>query len=329
MLYHLLKTDPARFYEHPTMTGYWYYTVEIEPGRFTHGHEFPNLALTRNLLGRIEVDDLRCYDIGTMEGLISTLLVKRGAQKVVAIDAINYSPKIRLMQDLHDVYFDYHPNVQLDSLVHFFKNKARMDGTYVNRNDYRCDLTVIAGMLYHVFSPFHLLGYARSLTRLNGLVLVETAAFKRPEYHMGYNFTGSSYIYGWTDTWFPTLPLLDYMLRMCKLRPLDMLWFMLWLRSPQDPDLVRVGVVCRAVEEPDAAPNESLMAQSTGNLDYNIFVDTFGERKQRPPVRFRRDQTALVLREQPPSCDLYATAMQRPAYVPKRDELRLRLDAMR
>jgi hypothetical protein len=325
MLYHLLKTDPARFYEHPTMTGYWYYAIEVEPGRFTQGHEFPNLALTRKLLAMIDVEDLRCYDIGTMEGLVSTLLAKRGAQHVVAVDAINYSEKIRLLQDLHNVYFYYHPNVRLDDVVHFFQTKARVDGTYVNRYDYRCDLTVIAGMLYHVFSPFHLLGYARSLTRLNGLVLVETAAFKRPEYHMGYNFTGSSYIYGWTDTWFPTLPLLDYMLRMCKLRPLGMLW----LPGPQDPDLVRVGVVCRAVEEPDAAPNETLMVESTGNLDYNIFVDTFGERKNRRPVRFHRDQNALVLREQPRSCDLYATAMQRPAYLPNPDELRLRLDAMR
>jgi hypothetical protein len=329
LLYHLLKTDPSRFYEHSDFTGYWYYSIEVEPGKFTAGFEFPNLGLTRNLLRRIGVEGLRCYDIGTMEGLIATLLAKRNAREVVATDVVNYVRKVNLVQDLHGIYFDYHPNVQLDDLLHFMKNRTRIDKIYrddgglVDRYDYRSDLTTVAGMLYHVFSPFHLLGYARSLTRLNGLVLIETAALKTSDFYMRYNFTGSKYIYGWSDTWYPTLPLLDYMLRMCKLQPLDMVWLHQW----QFPDLIRVAMVCRAVAEPDAAPGETLMVESTLNMDHNIFVETFGEPTDRPPVPFDIDENAIVVRENQVSCDLYATAVNRPAYVPAPDDLRLWLDA--
>jgi hypothetical protein len=330
MLYHLLKTDPARFYQDSSITGQWYYTVETEPGKFIAGQEFPSLGLTRHLLRKIDVAGLRCYDIGTMEGVVSTLLAKRGAKRVVATDVFDLSGKVQLVQALHDIYFDYNPNVQLDTLVNFTKTKFRIenvyekDGELVDPYDYRADLTIISGILYHVFSPFHLLGYARSLTRLNGLVLVETAALRNPDFYMRYNFTGANYIYGWTDTWFPTLPLLDYMLRLCKLRPLDMAWLPQW----QYPELVRVAVVCRAVAEPDAAPGENLMAQSALNVDHNIFVDTFGEPTDRPEVPFLRDERDLVVRGDGLSCELYATALRRPEHVTPRDDLRLRLDAV-
>lgn len=70
------------------------------------------------------------------------------------------------------------------------------------------------------------------------------------------------------------------------------------------------------------------MVPSTGNIDYNIFVDTYGEPTTRPEVPFRHDENLLVVRENQISCDLYATALSRPAYVPPRDDLRLRLDAL-
>jgi 2-polyprenyl-3-methyl-5-hydroxy-6-metoxy-1,4-benzoquinol methylase len=328
-LYHLLRTNPDRFYQDPGVTGPWYYTVETEPGKFIGGHDFPSIGLTRHLLRKIDVAGLRCYDVGTMEGLVAALLAKRGAKRVIATDVYDLGAKVQLVQALHDVNFDYHPNIQLDRLVDFIKTKLRIenvyeeDGDLVDPSDYRADLTVISGVLYHVFSPMHLLGYARSLTRRNGLVLVETAALKNADFYMRSNFTGGKYIYDWTDTWFPTLPLLDYMLRLCKLRPLDMAWLPQW----QHPELIRVAAVCRAVTEPDAAASETLMAQSTLNVDYNIFVDTYGEPADRPDVPYRRANDGLVLRENGLSCDLYLTALKRPKHVPPPDDLRLRLNA--
>jgi hypothetical protein len=102
---------------------------------------------------------------------------------------------------------------------------------------------------------------------------------------------------------------------------------MAWLPQWQHPELIRVAAVCRAVTEPDAAASETLMAQSTLNVDYNIFVDTYGEPADRPDVPYRRANDGLVLRENGLSCDLYLTALKRPKHVPPPDDLRLRLNA--
>lgn len=325
MLHSLLQTDPDAFWQNPILNGFWYYAVEVTKDRFTPGLAFPNMAISRDLLRRASVAGARAYDFGTMEGLTPTLLAKRGARKVVAIDAIDYSQKISLVRDLHGVNYDYHPNIQLDYAPTFFRNKARMDGEYLDRYDFRADLTVIGGMLYHVFSPIHLLGYARSVTRLGGLVMVETAALRRDTFEMMYNYVGAGrYIYDYTDTWFPSLPLLDYMIRMCKLRPIDMLW----TPQVQYPDLVRVAVMCRATEDVLPFEGERLMQQSTINLDHNIFVDTFGERKDLPPLGFEVDSEDLVLRPDGESCDIYQTALSRKGFEAQPDQMRLRLDAM-
>ena len=249
---------------------------------------------------------------------------KRGAGKVVAIDAIDYTRKIRLVQDLHGVYFDYHPNIQLDSIPLFIRNKARLESTHPDMYDYRSDVTVIAGLLYHVFSPLHLLGYARSITRQNGIVVVETAAMKRNDFTMQYNFDGKAYLYDWTDTWFPSLPLLDYMLRMCKLQPLDAIY----VENLYYPDLIRVGVACRAIEDVIAEPNETIMIQSTKSFDNNIFVDIYGDVSDKPPVQFTPRRDSLALRGDSLTCDVYKTVMERAAHTPGPDELCLRLNAM-
>jgi hypothetical protein len=110
----------------------------------------------------------------------------------------------------------------------------------------------MAGLLYHVFSPLHLLSYARSITRKGGIVVVETAAMKRSDYTMQYNFDGERYLYDWTDTWFPSLPLLDYALRSAKLQPIDAVW----VADSCYPDLIRVGVACRVVDEVIAEPTK-------------------------------------------------------------------------
>jgi len=321
MFYHLLKSHPEQFFAHPLITGYWYYRVELEPEVFTPGFMFSNLPLTRHLLRRTEVAGMRCYDIGTMEGVIPTLLAKRGASKVVAMDGINYTSKIRLVQDLHGVSYDYHPNIQLDSVPGFLRNKARMDGEYLDRYDYRSDVTVIAGILYHVFSPFHLLGYARSITRKGGVVVIETAAMNRNDWAMLYNFNGAGYIYDWTDTWFPSLPLLDYMLRMCKLQPLDAMW----VPQAQADGLVRIAIACRALADTLPMEGEDLMSKSTYNLDHNIFVDTFGE-PERPDVPFT-PSPGVVLRPDGQTCDIFATTQRRAAHETTVDEMVLRLSA--
>jgi hypothetical protein len=134
---------------------FWYYRIELPDGRFTPGFGFTSVALTRNLLRSAKIEGSRCFDFGTMEALVPTLLAKRGAQRIVAVDAGNASDKVQLVKSLHSVDFEYYPRVKLGETVSF----ARSIGD-------RFDIVVLSGILYHVFSPLHLLGYARSLTRL-------------------------------------------------------------------------------------------------------------------------------------------------------------------
>jgi hypothetical protein len=64
----------------------WYYSVELRPGVFTKGEDFPSAALPRAALSRAEPKGWRCLDIGAMEGLITTVLCRRGAGRVIAYD---------------------------------------------------------------------------------------------------------------------------------------------------------------------------------------------------------------------------------------------------
>ena len=118
--------------------------------------------------------------------------------------------------------------------------------------------------------------------------------------------------------------LLDYMLRMCKLQPLDAIW----LPNYNYPDVIRVAVACRAVADVVAQPLEMLMKQSTLNVDHNIFVDTFGDTPAAQLVPFTRSDEEFLVRPDGVTCDIYATVMARNAHQPQPDEIRLRLDAM-
>jgi len=76
------------------LNDYWYYSVELQDGRFTPGYNFNNIALTRNLLKAAKVEGSRCFDFGTMEAIVPTLLAKRGAHQVVAVDACDFQKRL-------------------------------------------------------------------------------------------------------------------------------------------------------------------------------------------------------------------------------------------
>ena len=67
---------------------WWYYTVELLPGQIVQGvypDNFP--MLHRQLLRKLDLQGASCLDIGSMEGLIPTLMCRGGAKDVLAIDA--------------------------------------------------------------------------------------------------------------------------------------------------------------------------------------------------------------------------------------------------
>jgi 2-polyprenyl-3-methyl-5-hydroxy-6-metoxy-1,4-benzoquinol methylase len=308
------------------VSDFWYYSVELPDGRFTPGFKFPNVALTRNLLRAAKIEGNRCFDFGTMEGLVPTLLAKRGARQVVAVDNCDFSDKIQLVKSLHGVQFQYNGNVSLDQTVAFARSISD-----------RFDIVVVSGILYHVFSPFHLLGYARSLTRLGGLVIIETAAILDQNYAMYYNFLGDRYIYTKWDTWFMSVPLLDYLLRFCRLAPLDCIFFQqghaqslvrkLFSRKSPAHDVIRIGIACRATEKFLADSRETLMVQSADNTDYNVIVEDDPPSPRLENVPYTVNRPKLIFRQTTGTCDLLASCMAMPDYKPTPDECVLRLAA--
>lgn len=303
---------------------WWYYSIEMREGHFTPGKQYPNLALTRELLSRVDVAGASCLDIGTMEGVIPVLLSRRGAREVVAIDAFDLSAKIALVKSVYGVEFDYYGNVGFENALDFLTKRAELRAFGTEAVGFGFDVVVLSGVLYHVFSPLHVLGFARSCLREGGLLVLETAASAEPEYLMRYNFTGVDYIYDWTDTWYLSIPLLDHFCRMCALQPLDCLHLAPDL--PAHPSIVRTAVACRAVAGSMALPSEKLMEPSVRNFDFRTVVRLDAAPGARREMSYA-SPAALHVHEALGSCDLLATVDSTPPYSVRPEQTMLRLDA--
>src|SRR5215475_2520753 len=104
----------------------WYYSVELAPGRFTRGFEFENIACTRELLRRLDPSNRDICDIGAMEGVLPVLLKRRGARSVVAIDALDCSERVRLVQQCYGESFEYYPKTSLSRIKQLLTERASL-----------------------------------------------------------------------------------------------------------------------------------------------------------------------------------------------------------
>ncbi len=302
----------------------WYSTIELYPGVFTNGYMLNNIGLTRDLIRRSAVKGTNCLDIGAMEAVLSILLKRQGAMNVVAVDGDNRSRKIPLLQAAYGVEFQYVGHLGLHNTLDYLLNKSRLYA--VGKCSYRFgfDIVVLSGVLYHVYSPIHVLAMARSCLKEGGLMIIETAAINEPSYSMRYNYTGKGYIYGWTDTWFIDVPLLDYLCRFFKLEPLDCVY----AATPHKicPNLIRIGVVCRAVNTILNTRGDDTMIESSYNYDYNTIVRYDLTTEKNPaPVPFEIDKNGLSLRKDINTCDLYATINNRKPMELTKDHAILKL----
>ena len=71
------------------------------------------------------------------------------------------------------------------------------------------------------------------------------------------------------DTWFPTVSLLDYFLRMFCLTPIDVLYSH-QKQSSAGHDFGRMCLVCKATEAPENRDLEVQMQASALNFEYNV-----------------------------------------------------------
>jgi SAM-dependent methyltransferase len=243
-------TDPEQIRSSKLGQAQWYYSIELAPGFVTEGQYAPELPmLPRLMLRRCDVTGMSCLDVGTMEGLVPTLLRKRGASDVLAVDFSNHClGKLAAVQHYHGVDFEY-------------RSVGLMYGLSERIGPRSFDLVNLSGIMYHVCSPLHLLAAVRPLVKRGGLMVVSSPVTLDPGYVMDFNAGGRFQPEGNTF-WYPSARLFDYLLRYMRLEPIDCAF----LRHADDPahgtrdkPSGYACVVCRAV---DTAGHDAWMQES-------------------------------------------------------------------
>jgi hypothetical protein len=269
----MYEVDPSSEEFQRILNQHWYYSVELKPGLYTRGDEHNNVICTRELLARLSPAGLDICDIGTMEGIIPVLLKRRGARRVVALDAMDHTEKILLVQSCTGQGFDYIPRVSLSRAKDVLSDRARLSNSgldWAMTNIQRgFDVLILSGILYHTLSPIHVIGLARTLLRQGGLLILETAASCQDGYAQNWVFQGDKWIYpSGSNTWFVTLRLLDHLLRFMKLKPVDC------VHGPIG-EVVRVAVSAVAVADPLPLHVESEWFLKTAEMpEYAEAVDS-------------------------------------------------------
>jgi SAM-dependent methyltransferase len=231
----------------------WYYSVELEPGRFTKGFNFKNIAPARRCLDAVNVKGHSLVDLSTMEGMFATLLAKRGGS-VTATDTIDSSARVDLLKAAHHVTFKYIPHMPLDDQAAFlFKYQTSTSYSPLKPlkasmlSPYGFDIVLSSGVMYHVLSPLHYIMQLRRLVKLGGLVILETACAINDEIEMHHDFRQNSFVYGGSCSWFASTGAIDLFFRACFLQPLGFTYVRSQTKS--DLDIIRLGLVARAVQE--------------------------------------------------------------------------------
>ncbi|MGD2112681.1 MAG: DUF1698 domain-containing protein [Gammaproteobacteria bacterium] len=133
----------------------------VTPGRF--GRDVPpNYTLygVFELLRRLRLDEARCVDVGTMDGLVAFVMKALGAREVTACDLAR-RPGFEIVRDELGLDVDYRFPVDAARLPDQLGPAA-------------ADLVVMAGVLYHVLEPMNLLLACRRALRREGFLLLET-----------------------------------------------------------------------------------------------------------------------------------------------------------
>ncbi len=306
---------------HPAFSGQWYYTLELAPGIYTSGADHHNIALTRELLRRVDVEGesggsapARCLDIGTREALVPILLERRGAS-VIAYDRALWHQSLELVEKALGTEFELVGDFKLAELPLRLEDESSTPPY---------DLVVLSGVLYRMLDPMMGLAIARGLVRNGGLLVVETIASFDEGTWMHFNSAGRL---GPNTFWVPSLPCLDYLLRFLRLEVLDATHLGPWEKHGSPPH-GRIAVACRAVLDEPAEPDDPRIGGTQFDDDRNFaeFLDWEALRSELSPVGYAPSDRRLARRASG-TIDLLATAMANHPHEVTADQIRLDLDA--
>ena len=120
----------------------YYYEVELRQNCFTQGSRYINLIPTRKLMERIDFNGLRTLDVGIMEGAISVLLARAGAD-LTCYDRLDLSDRVNLVKQAYGCVFDYQSGMPFHHFAMAEKKKE----------NYAYNAVVFSGVLYHAIDP--------------------------------------------------------------------------------------------------------------------------------------------------------------------------------
>lgn len=232
---------------------WWYYSVELALGWRTRGIYPDDMPmLPRMMMRKADLNGMDCLDIGSMEGLMPILMRRGGANRVLATDAVPHClEKMRLLPEIYRVDFQFHAV----GLMYDLAAKLRDFGGF--------DFINLSGVLYHVFSPMHVVAGLRPLLKKNGLMLISTNVVRRADYSMAFNRGGD--FQSETNTfWYLSIPMLEYMVRYFNMTPIDCLYQPAAASEEAGAETQAgyLAVMCRANDDPGSAPPDPWAAQS-------------------------------------------------------------------
>jgi SAM-dependent methyltransferase len=251
----------------PLLNSWWYYTVELMPGIVAHG-QYPDSIpmLPRQVMRGADLRGASCLDVGSMEGLMSTLMARGGASRVLAIDGVDHClEKMAAVRHYYGVDFDYR------TVGPMYDLGAKLDGEGF-------DFINCSGLLYHVVSPLTVLTGLRSSLNRNGLMVVSTNVVLDPESFANFNAEGRLQVEPNTF-WYLSTGLLDYALRYLKLAPIATAYqphetMATEWRMRTGKSSGYLSVLCRAVDEILPTEGDEWMADSAArSWEYEWLVD--------------------------------------------------------
>jgi SAM-dependent methyltransferase len=272
----------------------WYYSIELLPGMFTDGQDFSNIILTRKALRHTEVENMNCLDIGTMEGMMTILLKRRGAANVIAYDRLNFIDRVRLVKKYLNIDFEYIYGMKLVDFSAVVKKNAL----------YPFDIVLFSGVLYHMFDPLGGLSIARGMVRDGGILILETSAIVDKNMVMFFNADGR--FYPGTNYWQISLECLDYILRFLKLKAIDLFYHKSFRDKKTGLQLCRICIPCRAVNEFLPCADDEWMNKPHGR-DYEEFIKWDELKTDKPDINWTHVNENLILCKDTGAAKLYET----------------------
>lgn len=187
----------------------WFHAIDfgdyISKGRMDNNVP-PNYSLfgVYQFLEKIDVKEMTCLDVGAMSGIVSFILKQRGAPQVTATDLYKYDTFV-LAREILGLDVEYRIGVRLKDLPTMF-NKGHFD------------LIILAGVIYHIFSPLEAIAICRNLLKENGLMLVETVMAEGEEPKLMLNTEMEDPIAQEKGTYLvPTMSCLNGMMKFCAM----------------------------------------------------------------------------------------------------------------